>query len=628
MFSLISFIIGLTISAQEYEVACFDVEKTDLTARTNPRIDSNGRKCAVIKVYANDKIAEARGSVIGDIKSTGMEKLIYIAHDSKQVELIFENHYPLKIIFMDYDIPSVTGQMTYICKLRNKASQEYGYGNDKPAQTTQTQKTNVISQPPSALEKTNRIQPKDESGVPLHTPLPLNPEVRYGELSNGLSYYILHNGQSPHKANFYLTQKVGCSLESPQELGFSHFLEHMAFNGTRHFPGNSLLEFLRDNGLSFGTDINAYTSVDETIYMINNVPSNDRSLTGKVLLALRDWSCDMTLADNDIESERGVIEEEWRVTDNPSMRMLKKVIPEVYTEFQYQHMPMGDIKVVRNFKPQMLRDYYKKWFRPDLQCIVVVGDIDVDEMEKQIQTVMGDIPVPSNPIERKYVSVSDNKEPIYSYFSDAELPYSQIMVFFKTDAIPFENRNSLEAFRTKTFEFLLPYLINKRLNEFAKTPDCRYSAAGVTMGHFLTSSNKDAFQINIIPRDNIDAALSHAMDVVGRACQAGFSEIEIEEAHKALLASYSQEIRDNNQLGNMLNRHFLENDPILHPDSVYDMIKNLSSSACNVVNDVAKHLLTSDNQVVVVAEKEQIGKSKTTKSELLDIINTKLNAVY
>ena len=257
--------------------------------------------------------------------------------------------------------------------------------------------------------------------MPQLTPLPINPKVKHGVLKNGMSYYIMHNEMPKERANFYIAQKVGSTLEDQDQLGLAHFLEHMAFNGTSHYPGKNMLNYLQGKGIRFGADINAYTSFDETVYNINNVPTTDKPLMDSVLLVLYDWSGEILLEEAEIEAERGVIQEEWRQRNDASTRMWTAILPKIYKEYQYQQMPIGKMEVVMNFKPETLRAYYKKWYRPDQQGIVIVGDFDADEMEKKVIDLFSTIPMPENAAERTYPVVSDNQDPIYAAFKDSEL---------------------------------------------------------------------------------------------------------------------------------------------------------------------------------------------------------------
>ena len=216
-------------------------------------------------------------------------------------------------------------------------------------------------------------------------PIPTDPNVRIGKLDNGLTYYIRHNELPEKRADFYIAQKVGSILEEDNQRGLAHFLEHMCFNGTKNFPDKTLIQYLESIGVKFGENLNAYTSIDETVYNISNVPVIRDGVVDSCLLILHDWADDLTLDPKEIDSERGVIHEEWRTSTNAMMRMYEKALPTLYPESKYAYrLPIGIMEVVDNFPYQALRDYYEKWYRPDQQGIVVVGDIDVDKIEAKI----------------------------------------------------------------------------------------------------------------------------------------------------------------------------------------------------------------------------------------------------
>jgi len=227
--------------------------------------------------------------------------------------------------------------------------------------------------------------------------IPIDPNVRIGKLDNGLTYYIRKNNLPENRADFFIAQKVGSIQETAEQKGLAHFLEHMCFNGTTHFPGDNLKQYLETIGVKFGADLNAYTSVEETVYRITNVPVTREGVIDSCLLILHDWSNDLILDPKEIDKERGVIHEEWRSRMGAQMRMMEKALPKIYAGTQYEDcFPIGKMDVVLNFKPQTLRDYYEAWYRPDLQGIVIVGDIDVDQIENKIKALFADIPAQPN----------------------------------------------------------------------------------------------------------------------------------------------------------------------------------------------------------------------------------------
>ena len=223
--------------------------------------------------------------------------------------------------------------------------------------------------------------------------LPMDPDVRYGKLDNGLTYYIRHNEQPKQRCEFHIAQAVGAILEEDHQNGLAHFLEHMAFNGTQHFPGKGIINYFESIGVSFGGNINAYTSIDETVYRLSDVPTYREGIIDSALLVMHDWSCGLLLLGEEIDAERGVIQEEWRTGRTARRRIWKEMQAKMYPGTQYAKRDViGDTAVINNFEYQALRDYYKKWYGPDNQAIIVVGDINVDTIEAKIKALWAEVP--------------------------------------------------------------------------------------------------------------------------------------------------------------------------------------------------------------------------------------------
>lgn len=467
------------------------------------------------------------------------------------------------------------------------------------------------------------------------TPMPLNPQVRHGKLDNGLNYYILHNAEPKQRANFYIAQKVGSTLETPEQLGLAHFLEHMAFNGTKNYPGKNMLNYLQSKGIRFGADINAYTSFDETVYNIDNVPTTDKALMDSVLLAIYDWSCNILLEEDEINAERGVIEEEWRSRNNANSRMLETILPIIYKEYQYQQTPIGKMEIVRNFKPEVLRAYYKKWYRPDQQGIVIVGDFDVDEMEAKVKKLFSTVVMPKDAAERTYPTVSDNEKPIYAYFTDKELQFPMVMVMLKMEKIPFEMRNTMEGYmQTAIVENLVSTMINNRLNDFSKKPECNYAYSAVSFGDFLVSKTKGALDITIIAKDDVKKAYNDALGIVAQALKTGFMESELVRARDEMLANYEKAYNERNttkteNLAREIIRHFVDNEPAPGIEKEYEIAKQiLPAIPVQAFNQMLPQLLTKENQVIVVTEPTKDGMVKMEEADVINDIQKIWDADY
>lgn len=467
------------------------------------------------------------------------------------------------------------------------------------------------------------------------TPLPLNPQVRHGVLPNGLSYYLLKNTEPEGRANFYIAQKVGSTLENQDQLGLAHFLEHMAFNGSKNFPGKNMLNYLQSKGIRFGADINAYTSFDETVYNINSIPTSDEALMDSVLLALHDWSCALSLEGDEIEAERGVIHEEWRSRNDANTRMFNAVLPQLFDEYQYAQMPIGTMEVVLNFPHEALRSYYEKWYRPDQQGIVIVGDFDVDVMEKKVIDLFSKIEMPENAAERLYPPVSDNVEPKYITFEDPELQRTLIQLSFKKEKLPFEFRNSVEGYvQSYVVESILSAMINNRLSEMSQKADCPFVYAGVSFDNYWVAKTKYSFNVTIIPKDNVKSAFEVAMSEIVRACKTGFNDSELQRVKDQMLSSYEKmynerEKTDSDNRAQEIIHHFIDNEPAPGIEAEYQMMQQmLPMIPVQIFNDFAKQILTKENQVLLVSQPQVEGKTLPAKEEMLSILNNAMNAEY
>ncbi|MCH5239539.1 MAG: insulinase family protein [Muribaculaceae bacterium] len=466
-------------------------------------------------------------------------------------------------------------------------------------------------------------------------PLPVNPKVKSGVLPNGLSYYIMHNEEPKERANFYIAQKVGSTLEEPDQLGLAHFLEHMAFNGTKNYPGKNMLNYLQSKGIRFGADINAYTAFDETVYNINNVITTDKPLMDSVLLVLHDWSGEILLEEAEIEAERGVIQEEWRMRNNAQYRMYADVLPKIYDEYQYQQLPIGKMDVVMNFKPESLRAYYKKWYRPDQQGIIIVGDFDADEMEQKVISLFSTIEMPANAASREYPAVSDNEKPIFASFSDPELTNMMTTISFKSDKVPFELRNTLPIYiQEQIVERLISIMVNNRLNEFAQTPECRYAYAGVSFGDYWVSKTKSSFDVRVVAKTDSRDAVEDAMGVVVRAFKTGFNEAEFERASgemtSAIEKQYNERYKtDNDALGRELCSFFTDNIPAPGIEMEYQMWQMmLPQIPVEAINQVVGQILTDNNIVVVTSAPEAEGFTIVSEDAMLSTLKQVMEAEY
>ncbi len=445
--------------------------------------------------------------------------------------------------------------------------------------------------------------------------LPLDSCIRKGKLNNGLTYYIRHNAQTPGQADFYIAQRVGSILEEPQQRGLAHFLEHMAFNGTRNFPdGNggqmSVRNWCEKNGIKFGADLNAYTSIDQTVYNISNAPVTKGGVTDTCLIILHDWAGSLLLKDEEIDQERGVIREEWRTRRSrfASTRMMEDAMPVIYAGSKYADcLPIGNMEVVDTFKHEVLRDYYHKWYRPDLQGIIVVGDVNVDEIEGKIKALFAEDKVPEGAPERTYYSVPDNKDMIVYTQADKEQPTLNFSLYMKRDAEPRETRDTREAFLGGYKSRLAMFILRQRLAQLSHEAQPRVMSASCRDNSFYVTPEKDAFALNIgLMPNNPQAGIDAALEIVEKARRYGFTEAELEHAKVQHTVNIEHRLDNKDKTRNAeyaknIVGNFCSAEPCMNIE--YEAALEAEFSATVTLADVnaaMKEIVTDQNQVCIV----------------------------
>lgn len=413
--------------------------------------------------------------------------------------------------------------------------------------------------------------------------IPNDPAVRIGKLPNGLTYYIRHNSLPENRANFYIAQKVGSVQEEESQRGLAHFLEHMCFNGTTHFPDDALIKYCERIGVKFGQNLNAYTTTDETVYNIDDVPVTDNNVDS-CLLILHDWSDCLTLDPKEIDKERGVIHEEWRMRSSASGRIFERNLSTLYPNSRYGHRyPIGLMSVIDNFKPQELRAYYEKWYRPDLQGIIVVGDIDVDKVEAKIKEMFADIKMPENAAKYEHYPVPDTNAPIFVIDKDKEQGNTIIEVMFKHDAlVPDEYKNTQAFFTINYVKNLAMSGFNARLSEIAQKADAPFTYAAADDDHYILAKTKDCMEIGIVPKPGKDKeALEAVMTEVKRVNEHGFTGTELNRASEEFLNSLETIYNNRDKQRNdfyvpQYVRNFLENKAIPSIETEYNIYKTIA----------------------------------------------------
>lgn len=460
-------------------------------------------------------------------------------------------------------------------------------------------------------------------------PVPVDKEVRIGKLDNGLTYYIRHNEYPKNQVDFYIAQKVGSILEEDDQRGLAHFLEHMCFNGTKNFPGNSMVKWLESVGVKFGYNLNAYTSIDETVYRISSVPTERIGVQDSCLMILSDWADGLLLNGKDIDEERAVIHEEWRSQLPPNMRILEKLLPELYPDSRYGHrLPIGTMEVVDHFPHQALRDYYEKWYRPDLQGIVVVGDIDVDRIEGKIKELFSKIEKPVNPAERVYYPVADNEKPIVAFGSDKEQDKYVAQIMFKYDALPDSLKGTMADITTAYLLDMAQMMLQIRLNELGQKADAPFAAASAFYGEFIMAKTKQAFQFAMLPKGNsFDEGLKAVYREALRAKRGGFTATEYARCRTEYLSQLEKAYNNRNQqenktLAESYVRNFIDKKPILGIETEYQMMSMIVNQIpVEAVNQVFSQIVSDKNLVVLGMMPAREGEACPKDEDILALLS-------
>ena len=468
------------------------------------------------------------------------------------------------------------------------------------------------------------------------SPIPVDDQVRTGKLENGMTYYIRHNEKPKGQADFYILHDVGAIQEDDTQQGLAHFLEHMAFNGTKNLPGKMLTEYLETVGVKFGANLNAGTSWDQTVYNICDVPTSREGIIDSALLILHDWSHFIALEPDEIDSERGVIMEELRTRDGASWRSSINMLKAVGKGSKYEHRNLiGYLDGLKGFDHDELEDFYHTWYRPDYQAVIVVGDIDAEAVEAQIKTLMADIPAPeAGAPEKEVISVPDNEEPIVSIFTDPEMQGSKVQLFIKRPAVPAEFNNTVMGEINDVIEAYVSTMANARLQELAMQADAPFLGGGMGTGDVL----------GVIPTLNATAYIAMTQDgELARGFEAlytemekvrrfGFTQGEFERAQENLLRqaerSYTnRNDRQNEQFVNDYLSNYQKNSPIPDAETEWQLDSMLLKMiTVDAVNAFAQQTITPTNQVIVVTAPEKEGLATPTSGELLAIRERVMNS--
>ena len=456
--------------------------------------------------------------------------------------------------------------------------------------------------------------------------VPVDEGVRIGHLSNGLTYYLRHNEYPEHVASYYIVQKVGSVNEEEDQRGLAHLLEHLAFNGTDHFEGNSLQNYLQSIGVEYGRNLNAETGTDMTEYYFTDVPTTRQTAVDSCLLILKDWSNGITLSQQAIDDERDVVHNEYRMRMVGMMRMLERSLPAIYPGSKYgQRMPIGLMSVIDGCSPEAIRSYYRKWYRPDNQAVVIVGDINVDEIEAKLKELFGGITVPADAAKVLPEAVPDNNEAIYVVDKDREQQVDMIMLMIKQEPLPDEMKGSMAYYMQDYVTTLVNDMLSQRLKEKAQEPDCPFLEASADYGEYIMSRTMDAETLDAVAKPGkVKEAYEALLTELKRAAGHGFTAGEFGRAKEEFMSRIDKIYSNRDKMKNeeyapQYVDNFINKSPIPSVETEHQIYQMLSKALpLEIINKMTHELVSrkDTNMVTLVMMQEKDGAVYPSTGEL------------
>ena len=459
------------------------------------------------------------------------------------------------------------------------------------------------------------------------TALPNDPEVRVGKLDNGLTYYIRHNEQPAERAEFYLATNVGAYQEADDQDGLAHFLEHMCFNGTKNFPGKALLEYLQSIGAEFGRNINASTGFEQTQYMLNNIPVVRESIIDSCLLILHDYSNFVTCNPEEIDAERGVILEEKRQRSDASWRFFEKSLPYLYGDTHYARRTLiGGEEQLKTFKYESLTNFYKKWYQPHNQAVIVVGDVDIDKVEQKIKDLFGSIPAAEVAVKEE-PALPDNSEPIVGIMTDPEAQNSRIDILWKHVPVPVEYQNTDVGYMNDLLISIISNIMDERFNDIAAAPDAPFFAAGLFTRDLCNAC--EAYNAAVLFKDGASVeAFTALMTELEKMKIYGFNEGEVQRAKDNIINHFEKAVeaaptRKNAELVQPLLSNFFDNEAFMTPEMELQIVQAICAQInAAILNQAVAQLLPSENIIITYQGPEKEGLVNPTEAELAGVLTS------
>ena len=460
------------------------------------------------------------------------------------------------------------------------------------------------------------------------TVLPVDPNVRIGKLENGLTYYIRHNAQPAQRAEFYLATNVGAFQEEDDQDGLAHFLEHMCFNGTKNFPDKKLLEYLQGIGAEFGRNINASTGFEQTQYMLNNIPIIREGIIDSCLLVLHDYAHYVTCAPEEIDAERGVILEERRSRRDANWRTFERLLPFYFGDTQMARRTLiGGEEQLKTFKYESLTNFYRKWYNPDMQAVIVVGDFDVDMMEQKIKETFSSIPAPEVPTVKPVIPIPGNEEPAVAIITDPEATSSSIQLIWKGDAMPKEYASTDVAFMTDIIKTIISDAFDERMEAITASSTAPFMSGGLGISQLVEGTDAVMSEVSFKDGD-YKKALEAFYTEIERIKRYGITESELERAKMELISSAERGVeaaptRKSPQLVYPILNHFFHNNYMLEPE----MELQLTQAVCAqlpamVFQQIIDQMITEENMLIAYTAPEREGLVHPTEAELLAVIES------
>ena len=462
--------------------------------------------------------------------------------------------------------------------------------------------------------------------------LPNDPATRVGKLDNGLTYYIRHNEKPAQRAEFYLATNVGALQEEPDQDGLAHFLEHMCFNGTKNFPDKDLLNWLESIGASFGGNVNARTGVEETIYLLKDIPLVRPTVVDTCVLIMHDYSHFVTCDPEEIDKERGVILEEKRWRNTAGWRMNRARGKYLYNNTHYADVTLiGTEEQLKTFKPESLTNFYHKWYRPDNQALIIVGDIDVDYVENCIKNTFADIPAPETPLVKEAIPIPDNEKPLIGVLTDPENQASFFLTFWRSEATPEQLNNTPVSLITDILKGIVSIAMNERLNDLAASPEAPFIQSGLNFNKLCETA--EAVLLQAVCKDEAPLpSLAASLLEAEKLRRFGLTDGEVERAKTEILSQYETaakkaDTRNNSEFIDPMIENFFNNKAFMDPQAEYELVQQiLPMLTTETVNQVAQQLITRKNMVVIYQGVEKEGISHPTEEQIQAVIDAVENA--